>query len=90
MNRRAALRGGAVLLILVAGFFAGLYADQAYPEYMPYIGQRSVGKIDLTEAQQAARLIEANYVDSNFNATNLSNGSVQGMISALGDPFTAY
>ncbi len=90
MNRRAALRGGAVLLILVAGFFAGLYADQAYPEYMPYIGQRSVGKIDLTEAQQAARLIQANYVDSSFNATKLSNGSVQGMVSALGDPFTAY
>jgi len=90
MNRRAALRGGAVLLILVAGFFAGLYADQAYPEYMPYIGQRSVGRIDLTEAQQAASLIQANYVDSNFNATKLSHGSVQGMISALGDPFTAY
>ena len=90
MNRRAALRGGAVLLILVAGFFAGLYADQAYPEYMPYIGQRSVGNIDLTAAQHAARVIQANYVDSNFNATKLSNGSVQGMVSALGDPFTAY
>jgi len=90
MNRRATLRGGAVLLILVAGFFAGLYADQAYPEYMPYIGQRSVGNIDLTEAQQAARIIEANYVDSNFNAAKLSNGSVQGMVSALGDQFTAY
>jgi carboxyl-terminal processing protease len=90
MNRRAALRGGAVLLILVAGFFAGLYADQAYPEYMPYIGQRSAGKIDLTEVQQAARLIQANYVDSNFDTNKLSHGSVQGLVNALGDPFTAY
>lgn len=90
MNRRAALRGGAVLLILVAGFFAGLYADQAYPEYMPYIGQRSAGRIDVTEVQEAARLIQANYVDSNFDPNKLSHGSVQGMVSALGDPFTAY
>jgi carboxyl-terminal processing protease len=90
MNRRAALRGGAVLLILVAGFFAGLYADQAYPEYMPYIGQRSAGKIDLTEVQQAARLIQANYVDGSFDANKLSHGSVQGLVNALGDPFTAY
>ncbi|MGH7764029.1 MAG: S41 family peptidase [Candidatus Dormibacteraceae bacterium] len=93
MNRRATLRGGAVLLILVAGFVAGLYADQAYPEYMPYIGQRSVGGISLTEAQEAARLIQARYVNTNIDTSKLSHGSVQGMISAInaqGDPFTAY
>ncbi|HEY1421224.1 MAG TPA: S41 family peptidase [Candidatus Dormibacteraeota bacterium] len=93
MNRRAALRGGGVLLILVAGFVAGIYADQAYPEYMPYIGQRAVGSISLTEAQEAARLIEAQYVNSNIDTSKLSHGSVQGMVNAInaaGDPFTAY
>ncbi len=90
MNLRVALRGGAVALILVAGFCAGVYVDQAFPDYVPYIGHRSVGNIDLTEAQQAARLIQANYVDTNFDAKKASQGSVQGMIQSLGDPFTSY
>jgi carboxyl-terminal processing protease len=90
MNRRAALRGGAVLFILVVGFVAGLYADQAYPDYMPYIGNRSVSRIDMAEVQEAARLIQANYVDSNVNTTKLSQGTVQGLVSGLGDPFSSY
>ncbi len=90
MNRSVALRGGAIALILVIGFIAGIYVDQAYPEYVPYVGHRSVSKIDLTQAQQAARLIQADYVDTNFNGSKLSQGSVQGMISSLGDPFSLY
>lgn len=90
MNPRAALRGGAVLLILVFGFIAGIYTDQAYPDWVPYIGQRSVGRVDLAEVQEAARLIQANYVDSKFDATMVSRGSVQGLVTALGDPFSTY
>jgi carboxyl-terminal processing protease len=90
MNRRAALRGGAVLLILVAGFVAGIYVDQAYPDYVPYLQHGTSGRIDLSEVEQAARLIQADYVDSNVDTSKLSHGSVQGLVNALGDPFTAY
>ena len=91
MNRRAALRGGAVLAILVVGFVAGVYTDQAFPEYLPYFGHRSVSNVDLSELQQAIRLVQADYVDGGkLDTTKLSNGTVQGLISALGDPFSAY
>ena len=59
MNRRASLRGGAVLLILVVGFLAGVYSDQAFPDYLPYVGHRSVSKVDLTELQQHGSHLEA-------------------------------
>jgi carboxyl-terminal processing protease len=90
MNRSVALRGGAIALILVVGFAAGVYVDQAFPEYVPYFGHRSVSKIDLTEVQQAARLIQADYVDTNVNGAKLSQGSVQGLVSSLGDPYSIY
>jgi len=90
MNRRASLRGGAVLLILVFGFVAGVYTDQAFPDWVPYFGHRSVSGVDLSELQQAVRLVQADYVDGNLNTTKLSHSSVQGLISGLGDPFSAY
>ncbi len=91
MNRRAALRGGAVLAILIVTFVAGIYVDQAFPDYVPYFGHRSVGNVDLTELQQAIRLVQADYVDAGkVDSTKLSNSTVQGLISGLGDPFTAY
>jgi len=90
MNRSVALRGGAVALLLVFGFVAGIYVDQAYPEYVPYFGHRNVSKVDLTSVQQAARLIQADYVDTSVNASKLSQGSVQGMVSSLGDPYSIY
>jgi len=90
MNLRAALRGGAVLLILVVGFVAGIYTDQAYPDWVPYVGHRSVGRVDLADVQEAARLIQANYVDPKFDSTKLAHSSVQGLVSGLGDPFSTY
>ena len=90
MNRRAALRGGAVLGLLIVVFVAGIYADQAYPEYLPYFGHRSVSNVDLTELQQAIRLVQADYVDGSVDTKKLSHATVQGLISALGDPFSAY
>ncbi|TMG44467.1 MAG: S41 family peptidase [Chloroflexi bacterium] len=90
MNRSVALRGGAVALLVVVGFLAGVYLDQAYPEYVPYIGHRSASRIDLTEVQQAARLIQADYVDSSVDTKKLSQGTVQGLVNSLGDPFTIY
>jgi carboxyl-terminal processing protease len=90
MNRRAALRGGAVLGLLILVFAAGVYTDQAYPEYLPYFGHRSVGNVDLAELQQAVRLVQADYVDASVDTKKLSHGTVQGLIAALGDPFSSY
>jgi carboxyl-terminal processing protease len=90
MNRRASLRGGAVLLVLVFGFVAGVYTDQAFPEWVPYFGHRSVSGVDLSELQQAVRLIQADYVDGNIDTKKLSHSSVQGLVTGLGDPFSAY
>jgi len=90
MNRRAALRGGAVLIVLIVSFLAGVYTDQAFPDYLPYLGHRSVGSVDMTELQQAIRVVQADYVDGNINTKKLSHGTVQGLIAALGDPFSSY
>src|SRR5450759_4096558 len=90
MNRRAALRGGAALAVLIVVFVAGVYVDQAFPEYVPYFGHRSVSGVDLSELQQAVRLVQADYVDGNLDTSKLSHSTVQGLITGLGDPFSAY
>src|SRR5229473_7500251 len=91
MNRRAALRAGAVVAVLVVTFVAGVFVDQAFPEYVPYFGHRSVGSVDLTELQQAIRLVQADYVDAGkVDSAKLLHSTVQGLISGLGDPFSAY
>jgi carboxyl-terminal processing protease len=100
MNQRASLRGGAVLALivgalpslffLVAGFLGGVYIDQRFPEYVPFIAHTSTGRVDLRSMEEAARLIQADYVDSSVDPKKLSQSSVQGMVSSLGDPFTIY
>jgi len=90
MNFRVALRGGAIVLVLVIGFLAGVWTDQAYPEWVPYAGHRTTARVDLTGVQEASRLIQADYVDSNVDAAKLSHGSVQGLVNSLGDPYSIY
>src|ERR1700687_3210004 len=90
MNRRAALRGGAILGVLFVVFAAGVYVDQAFPDYVTYFGHRSVSNVDLAELQQAIRVVQADYVDGSINTAKLSHGTVQGLIAALGDPFSSY
>jgi carboxyl-terminal processing protease len=90
MSPSAALRGGAVALALAIGFIAGLWVDQAFPDYVPYVGHPSTSRIDTTAVEQAARLIQADYVDTSVNTKKLAQGSVQGMVSSLGDPYSQY
>src|SRR6202162_1012419 len=92
MKLRAARWGGAFLVVAVIGFVAGLYVDQAFPgsPFLPYLARHSVGRIDTTELQQAIQVIQANYVDRSLDATKLSHGTVQGLVAALNDPFSAY
>jgi carboxyl-terminal processing protease len=94
MKLRDALWGVAVLVVavvgLVFGFGLGVYTDQSYPDSIPYFAHHSTGRVDTTELQQAIRLIQADYVDSNVDSTKLSHGTVQGLIASLGDPYSTY
>jgi len=90
MKLRDALWGVAVLVVALVGFGIGVYTDQAFPDVIPYVAHHSNGRVDTTELQQAIRLIQSQYVDGNVDTTKLSRGTVQGLIAALGDPFTAY
>ena len=90
MKLRDAFWGVAVLIVAVVAFGLGVYTDQAFPDVMPYVVHHSAGRVDTTELQQAIRVIQAEYVDGNLDATKLSHGTVQGLISSLGDPFSAY
>jgi carboxyl-terminal processing protease len=80
----------AVVLSITLGFGIGVYVDQAFPDALPYIAHHSTGRVDTTELQQAIRLIQADYVDGNLDTAKLSHGTVQGLITALNDPFSAY
>jgi carboxyl-terminal processing protease len=92
MKLRAARLGGAFLVVAVLAFVSGLYVDQAFSgsPFIPYLARHSVGNVDTTELRQAIQVIQANYVDRNLDATKLSHGTVQGLIAALNDPFSAY
>src|SRR5260370_39235863 len=87
MNRRAAQRGGAILGILIVTFVAGVYVDQAFPDYVPYFGHRSVGSVDVAAVQQAMRLVQGDYVDAGKeDAAKLAHSTVPGPINRLGGP----
>jgi carboxyl-terminal processing protease len=90
MKERDALWGVAIVVVALIGVGVGVYTDQAFPDVVPYIAHHSTGRVDTTELQQAIRLIEADYVDANVDPKKLSHGTVQGLITSLGDPFTAY
>jgi carboxyl-terminal processing protease len=90
MKLRDAFWGGALLIVAAIAFGLGVYTDQAFPDVMPYVTHHSAGRVDTTELQQAIRVIQADYVDGNLDTTKLSHGTVQGLISSLGDPFSAY
>src|ERR1700674_3308044 len=90
MNPRAVLRVGAILIIAVLAFVGGVYVDQQFPGYIPYVAHHAVGRVDTTELQQAIQIIEADYVDGNLEENKLPQGTVQGLIASLSDPFSAY
>lgn len=90
MNWRAVRQGGAYLAVLLVGFAAGAYAEQAYPDWVPYVAHHQVGRLDTTELNQVAQLIEADYVDGNVDYTKLSHGTISGLVASLGDPYSAY
>jgi len=87
---RYLLHGVAYVVVFTLGLAGGVYADQAYPDWVPYLAHHSVGRVDTTELAEAIRLIQAEYVDGNLDTAKLSHGTVSGLIASLGDPFSAY
>ena len=93
MNSSASRSAGGALIALVLvsiGFVLGIYAEQAYPDQFPFVAKHSVGRVDTTQLQAAVQIIQAEYVDSNLDPSNLSNGTVKGLIESLNDPFSYY
>ncbi|MEP7105124.1 MAG: S41 family peptidase [Chloroflexota bacterium] len=90
-RRRWAVPAATLLLGILVGAGGGIFADQAYPDYVPTlaIGQ-SRGHLDQATLDQALRIIEARYYDPKLDYKKLSNGTVQGLVQSLGDPYTSY
>lgn len=86
---RLSVAAAALLLLLVVAFGAGVWADQRFPQLMPAFGQNRT-LLDQTTQQQALRIIQARYWTSDVDGTQLSDGSIAGMVQGLGDPFTRY
>ena len=86
---RVPVAAAALVLVLVLAFGAGVWADQRFPEFMPAFGQNRT-LLDQTTQQQALRIIRAHYWTSDIDGTQLSDGSIAGMVQGLGDPFTRY
>lgn len=80
-----------VVLLVCAAYVAGAYTDQQFPEVVPVIGGgQSRTQLDEPAQQQALRIIEAHYWSQHVDGQALTNGSIQGMVQALNDPFTSY
>jgi carboxyl-terminal processing protease len=78
------------LVLVVLGFGAGVYAEQAYPDWFPYVAHHQVGRVNTTELDEAIRLLQADYVDPNLDPDKLAHGTVSGLIASLNDPYSAY
>src|SRR5439155_1600683 len=90
MVLRAVLRGGAFVVVGLVAFGAGVYADQALPDWIPYIANHQTGRVNTAELQDAIRVIQAEYVDGNLDTTKMSQGTISGLVASLGDPYSAY
>jgi carboxyl-terminal processing protease len=85
--------GLAVLLVvgLAAGAAAGVYADQAYPDQLPLIASRTSHRgLDMATFDRALRVIQNNYYNPKPNYTDLSHGTVRGLVGGLNDRFSYY
>src|SRR5256885_12215274 len=76
-----------VLAGLVIGSTVGLYLDQRFPTEVPLLAGTRQGKVD---DQEALRVLRENYYDSKLDYGKLQQGSIQGMVASLGDPYSVY
>ncbi|MDQ6900455.1 MAG: S41 family peptidase [Candidatus Dormibacteraeota bacterium] len=78
-------------MILLIAFSAGIWADQTFPDIIPVLAPgRSPGRVDQATLNQAQRLVQAQYYDPKVDSTKLTEGSIRGLVTSLGDPFSRY
>jgi carboxyl-terminal processing protease len=92
LRLRRALGPAVVLLAgLSLGAAAGIYADQAYPDQLPLIAPRASHQgVDQATLNRALRVIQTNYYNPKPNYTDLSHGSIRGLVGGLNDRFSYY
>ena len=79
------------LLLALVSFVAGARVERTFPGAVPALGPAAQGdQFDQAKVQQAAGIIQASYYDAGVGGRQLSQGSVQGMVGSLGDPFSQY
>jgi carboxyl-terminal processing protease len=89
--RRALGLAGILIIGLGVGAAAGVYTDQAYPDQLPVIAPRvSHQGLDLATFDRALRVIQNNYYNPKPNYTDLSHGTVRGLVGGLNDRFSYY
>jgi carboxyl-terminal processing protease len=88
---RWALLAAVLLVGLAGGAAAGIYADQAYPDQLPLLAPRASHKgLDQATFDRALRIIQNDYYDPHPDYTNLSHGTVRGLVGGLNDRFSYY
>ena len=80
-----------LLVGLALGALAGVYADQAYPDQLPVIAIRgSQSGLDRATFNRALQTIQNSYYNPNLNYSDLSHGTVKGLVEGLNDRFSYY
>jgi carboxyl-terminal processing protease len=89
--RRALGLAGVLIAGLGFGAIAGVYTDQAYPDWLPPIATRASHQgLDQATLDRALRVIQNNYYNPKLNYTDLSHGSIRGLVAGLNDRFAYY
>jgi len=79
------------LVLVLLSFTGGVWADQNFPDIVPVLpGQSGPGQFDQASVNQAQRLLRTQYYNDKLDSGSLSQGSIRGMVQALGDPYSAY
>jgi carboxyl-terminal processing protease len=79
-----------VLVVLIIGFVAGTRSDQIIGLVGPVFGVKVVTKsLDDSSLQSTYRSLKARY-NGTIDDSKLIDGAKQGMVAALGDPYTTY
>lgn len=80
-----------LLLGLLGGATAGVYLDQAHPDWLPLLARSSAsGQLNSAALNQAIRTIETQYYNPHLDYSKLSDQSIAGLVAGLNDPFSAY
>ena len=88
---RWALLAAVLLVGLAGGAAAGVYADQAYPDQLPLLAPRASHKgLDQATFDRALRIIQNDYYNPRPSYSDLSHGTVRGLVEGLNDRFSYY